>query len=63
MMFRVLILCGLIALFRRPWLAVGFSAILFGLAHAAADGATAMGLASSALGIMYGAAFVLTGRT
>jgi hypothetical protein len=27
-MFRVLILCGLIALFRRPWLAVGFSAIL-----------------------------------
>jgi CAAX protease family protein len=62
-MFRVLILCGLIALFRRPWLAVGFSAILFGLAHAAADGVTAMGLASNALGgIMYGAAFVLTGR-
>jgi uncharacterized protein len=36
---------------------------MFGLAHAAADGATALGLASNALGgIMYGAAFVLTGR-
>lgn len=62
-MFRVLILCGLIALLRRPWLAVGSSAILFGLAHAAAEGVTAMGLASNALGgIMYGTAFVLTGR-
>jgi len=61
--FRVLMLCGLIALFRRPWLAVGLSAILFGLAHAAADGATALGLASNTLGgVMYGAAFVRTGR-
>jgi hypothetical protein len=35
---------------------------VFGLAHAA-DGATALGLASNALGgIMYGAAFVRTGR-
>jgi membrane protease YdiL (CAAX protease family) len=62
-MFRVLILCGMIALFRRPWLAVGLSSLLFALAHVNSDGLTALGLASNALGgVMYGVAFVLTGR-
>jgi uncharacterized protein len=62
-MFRVLILCGMIALFKRPWLAVALSAIMFGLVHLNNPDATALGLASNVLGgVMYGAAFVRTGR-
>ncbi len=62
-MFRVLILCGMIALFRRPWLAVALSAVMFGLVHLNNPDATALGLASNMLGgVMYGAAFVRTGR-
>ena len=62
-MFRALILCGMISLFRRPWLAVGLSSVMFGLVHLNNPDATAIGLASNALGgMMYGAAFVRTGR-
>ena len=62
-MFRVLILCGMIALFRRPWLAVGLSSVMFGLVHLNNPDATALGLASNTLGgVMYGVAFVRTGR-
>jgi uncharacterized protein len=62
-MFRVLILCGMIALFRRPWLSVGLSAVMFGLVHLNNADATALGLVSNLLGgAMYGAAFVRTGR-
>ena len=61
-MFRVLILCGMIALFRRPWLAVALSSVMFGLVHLNNPDATALGLASNVLGgVMYGTAFVRTG--
>ncbi len=62
-MFRVLILCGMIALFRRPWLAVALSSVMFGLVHLNNPDTTALGLASNVLGgVMYGSAFILTGR-
>ena len=62
-MFRVLILCGMMALFRRPWLAVGLSSVMFGLVHLNNPDATTLGLTSNVLGgVMYGAAFVCTGR-
>ncbi len=62
-LFRGLLLGGMLALFRRPWLAVGLSSILFALMHITGDGASALSVLGNTLdGVLYGAPLVLTGR-
>lgn len=61
--FRGLLLSGLIVLLKRPWLAVTISAALFGLAHAANPGATPLSVISNALGgVMYALPYLGTRR-
>ena len=61
--FRLFALNGLLALTRRPWAAVAGSTVLFALVHAFNTGATPLSLLSATLGgVMYGLAFVLSGR-
>lgn len=63
LVYRLFALNGLLALTGRPWVAVAGSTALFALAHAFNDGATPLSLLSAALGgVMYGLAFVLSGR-
>jgi membrane protease YdiL (CAAX protease family) len=60
---RALMLNGMRVVFRRAWIAVAMVSVAFGLIHAANDHATALSVASNALGgLMYALAFVRTGR-
>ncbi|MCO6011055.1 CPBP family intramembrane metalloprotease [Actinoallomurus purpureus] len=62
--YRSLLLTGLIVLVRRPVVALALSAALFGLVHlTGSPDATAISLLSNAMGgVMYGVAFLRTGR-
>jgi membrane protease YdiL (CAAX protease family) len=60
---RGLLLVGVLAMFRRPWIALLVSAVVFGLAHAPNPDATWVSIASATLGgAMYSLAFLRTGR-
>jgi len=61
---RGMLLSGLaVALGGRPLIAVGISAILFGITHMMNPGASALSVVSNTLGgVIYGLAFVRTGR-
>ena len=62
-LFRVLMLNGMLVVFRRAWPAIALTAVLFGLAHVGNEGATALSVTSNAIGgVMYGLAFVRTRR-
>lgn len=62
-LYRGLVLNGLVILTRQTWIAVVLSAILFGIAHATNPGATALSVVSNALGgVMYSIAFLRTRR-
>ncbi|MEW1839205.1 CPBP family intramembrane glutamic endopeptidase [Nonomuraea angiospora] len=59
---RMGLLLALLALTRRPWLALAVSSLAFGAVHLLDDG-TLLGAASSTLGgLMYGLALLRTGR-
>lgn len=61
--FRTLMLGGMLALTRRPWLAVGLSSLLFGLMHMTGEGASALSVLGNTLdGVLYGAPLIITGR-
>lgn len=61
--FRGLMLNGILALRSNTALAVAVSALFFGLMHAANPSATALSVASTAIGgVMYGLAFIWTRR-
>jgi membrane protease YdiL (CAAX protease family) len=61
--FRGLMLSGLVVLMRRRWLAVVVMAAFFGLVHAANPGASALSVLGNGLGgLMYAVAFLGTGR-
>jgi len=61
---RSLLLGGLVILLReRKWLAMGISAVFFGLAHAANPNASIISIFGNALGgVMYAIAFLESGR-
>lgn len=63
LLFRVLMLNGLLALIHRAWIAVVVTAVAFGLGHADNPNATALSALSNALGgVMYALAYLGTGR-
>lgn len=64
LIFRVLLLTGLCQLTRRPAVALAASSVLFGLVHVVGNAdATPVSALSNALGgVMYGLAFLRTGR-
>jgi len=62
-LFRGLMLGGLLVAVRRRWLAVALMAGLFGLAHAGNPNASALSVLGNALGaLMYAVAFLGSGR-
>lgn len=61
-LFRSLVLGGLVVMVRKRWLAVAVMAIFFGLAHAGNPDASALSVLGNALGgLMYGVAFLGSG--
>jgi membrane protease YdiL (CAAX protease family) len=64
LIMRGLLLSGLLLALRgRAPLAIGISALAFGLIHLSNPGATATSVAGNALGgVIYGSAFVMTGK-
>lgn len=61
--FRGLLMNGLRVTLRNTWAAVGATAVLVGVPYFFAEGANALSIVSGVLsGVMYGTAFVLTGR-
>jgi uncharacterized protein len=63
LLYRVLAVNGLVVLTGNRWIAVAGAAALFGVGHAFNTGATALSVVSATLGgVMYGLAFVLSGR-
>lgn len=61
--FRGLLLNGLIYLLKRQWLAVLICGVLFGIAHSSNPGATPLSVVSNGLGgVMYSLAFLGTRR-
>jgi membrane protease YdiL (CAAX protease family) len=62
LLFRSLMLSGLVLMLRRRWLALGVMAVLFGVAHATNPNASALSVAGNALdGLLYGVAFLWSG--
>ena len=63
-LMRGMLISGLAMLLGgRPVAAVLIAAVLFGMTHAFFDGASALSIVSNSLGgVMYGLAFILTGR-
>lgn len=64
LIMRSLLLTGLLLVLRgRAWLAIGLSAIAFGLIHLSNPGASALSVTGNALGgVIYGMAFVMAGN-